>query len=155
MKQKTTIRRGFDPEADSVSINRISGSAFTPQVNKYMTTAITRSVEQGAHLYFAGIGGRDVGLALLEFPSDRVAYIGTLAVHQSFQERGIGRHLLTHVVRCAKSARFAWLRLDCHGDEWPRFFYRDFGFVETGSRPKAYLDGGASVHMEYDLRAAP
>ena len=92
MIQETTTRCGFDPEADSVSINRISASAFIPQVHKYMPRTIRHSVvEKGAHLYFAEIGGYDVGLALVEFPTDTVAYLGTLAVHRSFQGLGIGQ----------------------------------------------------------------
>ncbi len=98
-----------------------------------------------ARLWVAGIMDetgeeRVVGLLVLWVIMDEV-HIANIAVHPDFRRRHIGQRLLAKGLLAAseEGARSAFLEVR-RGNLAAQSLYRQFGFVETGIRPRYYRD---------------
>lgn len=82
-----------------------------------------------------------VGYISYERRSATSAYISELAVHSTFQGRGIGNQALDMLLSCLYHEGFDHFELATHPDNRARKLYEEKGFVVTG-RMENYEDSG-------------
>lgn len=122
-----------------------------------------RAIEQG-RILVAEVGEDVVGWMYLT-RSDGELCIGQLAVHASFQKRGIGSALMDRVIAAAVDDREPTIVLNTQSDlPWNRPWYETFGFqvvpagewtsdmhVIVGEQTAEGLDWRTRVHMRLRL----
>ena len=101
-----------DAQAIAAMNEAFNGVATAPAVMAQRMAAAS-PVER---IYLAEIGGDAVGFSVLwVFPvacfAEPYAEVSELYVHEDYRRRGIGRALLTHVIRVAQAAGARELRL--------------------------------------------
>ncbi len=83
----------------------------------------------------------------------QTARIYSLAVDETAQGRGAGRHLVEAAINYAARAGCSRVSLEVRPDNDPaRALYRKCGFVERGLKPEHYADGTSALVMD---RAVP
>lgn len=82
-----------------------------------------------------GVAVGGIGLLVFDTPAGRVGRLQDVDVAPAFRGRGLGRELLYAVCRKAADGDLAGLCLRADADDWPRDWYRRFGFVRVGTWP--------------------
>ena len=83
------------------------------------------------------------------------ADVQTIAVGQAFQEQGIGRKLLTHLVDLSIEMKVTYIFLEVRSYNVSAIaLYSSFGFKEINKRRNYYPDGGDAVILRRDERDA-
>lgn len=107
--------------------------------------------------WMTGSGGRVVGFAVWRLshgrrqihaalPTGRHAKLIQVCVHPAFRGRGVGRSLVSAVVRAARRRRCEFVSLWCADDLRSNGFYDHLGFRRRGSR-----EGGARRSRVHNL----
>ena len=92
--------------------------------------------------WVAELDGRVVAMLVAWLIVDDV-HIATIATHPDFRKQGIGKKLLTHVLRSAKEEGALTSFLEVReGNLAAQEMYRKFGYVESGRRENYYNDNG-------------
>lgn len=91
--------------------------------------------------------GSVVGFAGTMVVADE-AHIMNIAVHPDFQRRGIGRHLLIHLLDAGRALGAAAATLEVRSRNRAAIdLYSEFGFRRAGRRPGYYRDGADALIM--------
>ncbi len=97
--------------------------------------------------WVAELDGRVVAMLVAWLIVDDV-HIATIATHPDFRKQGIGKKLLTHVLRAAKEEGALTSFLEVReGNLAAQEMYRKFGYVESGRRENYYNDNGEDAIM--------
>jgi len=93
--------------------------------------------------------GRVVGVLVLWFIVDE-AHIATIATHPGFRRQGIAKQLMDHALISAvdEGAISAFLEVRA-SNLVAQAMYRQYGFVETGRRPRYYKDNNEDAILMY------
>lgn len=84
--------------------------------------------------------GRAVGMGRLISDGVSDAYLQDLVVASDYRKRGLGRRLVRHLLREAKSAGITWI--GCIAEPGTVLFYREEGFLVLDNYiPMKYMDG--------------
>ena len=92
--------------------------------------------------WVAEANGRIVGMIVIWLLID-AAHIATLATHPEFRRQGIAKKLLTHALKhlMDEGAQSSFLEVR-ESNIAAQEMYRQFGFEESGRRPRYYKDNG-------------
>lgn len=98
------------------------------------------------HVFVAEVNGRAVGVAGIDVKTGKQRHVGTvgIAIHDDFQNRGIGRALLQALLDIADNY-LGLIRVELEVfEENPRahHLYETLGFAEEGRRRKAVFRNG-------------
>jgi len=97
---------------------------------------------------------RVVAFAIMYF-GDEHAHLNLLAVRQSHQRLGIGRHMIAWLVESAYAAGVATIHLELRASNYTaRSFYRSLGFTESAYIPGYYRGREMALRMVRVLRKA-
>jgi ribosomal-protein-alanine N-acetyltransferase len=92
--------------------------------------------------WVAELDGRVVSMLVAWLIVDDV-HIATIATHPDFRKQGIGKKILSHVLRSAKEEGAVTSFLEVReGNLAAQEMYRKFGYVESGRRENYYNDNG-------------
>ena len=128
-------------ERDAAQAFRAVGYDFCADGPVRNTEEHERGQREGATI-IAEIGDEAVGFIML-WPVDSHAHLTEISVSQQFQQRGIGRTLITAGENWARENGFDTITLTTFRDIfWNAPFYRSLGYIE-------YEPG----EIEYDLAA--
>jgi ribosomal-protein-alanine N-acetyltransferase len=95
---------------------------------------------------------RVVAFAIMYF-GDEHAHLNLLAVRQSHQRLGIGRHMIAWLVESAYAAGVATIHLELRASNYTaRSFYRSLGFTESAYIPGYYRGREMALRMVRVLR---
>ncbi len=101
----------------------------------------------------AEINGFIVGFVVGFLVSPESGRIFSLAVHPSYQNRGIGSALLTAVINVFREMNVSEVLLEVRiGNTKAKRFYERHGFYTTGIVEKYYNDGESACLMRLDIR---
>ena len=160
--------RGLAPEVwplspdDARALSRLHSSAFPLAGSSWNAGEFHALLMQDAVFGHRAIRGGAMGLAkpeprgfVLAREAAGEAEVLTIAVHPSWQGRGIGRALMDALLRdlYARRATALFLEVD-EGNEGALRLYRRLGFVQVGRRDSYYSgpDGsGAALTMRLSL----
>lgn len=96
--------------------------------------------------------GRVVGYAIYWVAGPEY-HILNIAVRADCRRRGVGRMLMNRIIADAKRDRAEFIALEVRPSNIPaRTFYRKYGFVTVGIRPRYYNDGEDAEVMLLHLR---
>ena len=97
--------------------------------------------------WVAELDGRVVSMLVAWLIVDDV-HIATIATHPDFRKQGIGKKILSHVLRSAKEEGAVTSFLEVReGNLAAQEMYRKFGYVESGRRENYYNDNGEDAIM--------
>ena len=97
--------------------------------------------------WVAELDGRVVAMLVAWLIVDDV-HIATIATHPDFRKQGIGKKILSHVLRSAKEEGAVTSFLEVReGNLAAQEMYRKFGYVESGRRENYYNDNGEDAIM--------
>ena len=69
-------------------------------------------------------------------------HITFIAVHPKHQRKGLGRFLLSELIKSSKSLKTNYIHLEVKSNNEPaKTFYKSMGFKTVGSRSNFYKDG--------------
>ena len=95
---------------------------------------------------------RVVAFAIMYF-GDEHAHLNLLAVRQSHQRLGIGRHMIAWLVESVYAAGVATIHLELRASNYTaRSFYRSLGFTESAYIPGYYRGREMALRMVRVLR---
>lgn len=95
-----------------------------------------------AHFFGARLGGQLIGFLLLHCISDE-AHILKFGILPQFRGKGIGRVLISHVLRDLHANTAKWVTLEVRKtNEIAKKLYGSLGFSEVGIREHYYSDNG-------------
>ena len=73
-------------------------------------------------------------------------HITFIAVHPKYQRKGLGRFLLTDLIKRSKSMQTTHLHLEVKNNNEPaKAFYKSMGFKTVGNRSNFYKDGSDAL----------
>lgn len=140
---------GMVPE-DLAEITRIERSCFPkPWSESVFTQELNNPVSR---IWVARSGGKRILGYICRWLVGAEVHILNLAVDPQARRRGIGRRLLSRVLREARlqGASMVWLEVR-RGNSAAYWLYRRAGFVEVGERRNYYGRGEDAVVMRLDL----
>ncbi len=95
---------------------------------------------------------RVVAFAIMYFGEEH-AHLNLLAVRQSHQRLGIGKHMIAWLVESAHAAGIATIHLELRSANYTaRSFYRSLGFTESAYIPGYYRGREMALRMVRVLR---
>lgn len=98
------------------------------------------SENPAARPWVAEVDGRVAAMLVLWLLVDE-AHIATIATHPDFRRQGIGERLLLHALVAAREEGAARAFLEVRaGNLAAQAFYKKYGFVVDGIRPRYYKD---------------
>ena len=69
-------------------------------------------------------------------------YITFLAIHNIYQRRGLGKYLLSDLIKRSKALQTNYIHLEVKDNNEPaKAFYKSMGFKKIGNRSNFYKDG--------------
>ena len=163
--------RGLVPEvwplssSDAAALSRLHSSAFPLAGDQWSAGEFTGLLLQPGVFGHRAIRGGAMGLAkpeprgfVLAREAAGEAEVLTIAVHPSWQGRGIGRALMDALLRdlYARRAEALFLEVD-EGNRGALTLYGRLGFREVGRRESYYAGGAhgsAALTMRLDLEGA-
>lgn len=100
-------------------------------------------------LLIARVGGDTAGCVGLRGLDERTGEMKRLYVRPAYRSSGLGYHLVEAVVRAARAAGYAALRLDTLASmEAAQRLYRKLGFVEIAAYNATHLPGTRFYELE-------
>jgi len=110
----------------------------------------------GSYAVVAVEAGRVLGYTVAWFVDEGV-HLMNIAVRKDCQRRGVGRKLVRHLIREARSAGKRVIILEVRvSNTGAQAFYENFGFVKFGVRRGYYADNREdAIMMALDLSKAP
>jgi ribosomal-protein-alanine N-acetyltransferase len=110
----------------------------------------------GSYAMVAAENGRVLGYCIAWFVDEGV-HLMNIAVRKDCQRGGVGRKLMRHLIRGARSAGKVVIILEVRGgNTGAQSFYESFGFAKFGVRRGYYVDNREdAVLMALDLSKAP
>jgi len=109
----------------------------------------------GSYAVVAAAAGRVLGYTVAWFVDEGV-HLMNIAVRKDTQRRGVGRRLMRHLLREARSAGKAVIILEVRvSNSGAQAFYESFGFAKFGVRRGYYADNREdAILMALDLSKA-
>jgi len=109
----------------------------------------------GSYTVVAVEAGRVLGYTVAWFVDEGV-HLMNIAVRKDCQRRGVGRRLIRHLIRAARSAGKVVIILEVRtSNTGAQAFYESFGFAKFGVRRGYYADSREdAILMALDLAAA-
>ena len=75
-------------------------------------------------------------------------YITSIAVHPRYQRKGLGKFLLSDLIKRSRSLRTNHIHLEVkHTNEPAKAFYKSMGFKTAGIRSNFYKDGCNALNL--------
>lgn len=76
-----------------------------------------------------------------------------IGVLEGFRRQGVARGLLQHLLAMPRLATVATITLEVNSNNYKAIaLYKSLGFVQTGVRPRYYLDSGDALLMDLFVR---
>jgi ribosomal-protein-alanine acetyltransferase len=108
-----------------------------------------------ARAFLARLEGEPVGFASAHVVVDEVD-LQIIATHPEWRRRGVGRALLTEVLRMAREEGAVVVHLEVRVSNDPaQALYEELGFEVVGKRARYYADGEEACLMSLRLDARP
>lgn len=108
--------------------------------------------EAGHHVFVCYDGTVLAAMGAIDLSPPAEAYIDSIAVASSHQRRGLGRRVLAHLLREARTAAKARVLLEVAADNAEaRGLYRSCGFREHGVVADYYGPGEAALQLSLAL----
>ena len=138
------ISRADAHELDAVMT--VMGEAFDPKFGEAWTVSQCESILTlpGSWLVIARVGDDPAAFALVRSVAGEAELL-LIATRPCFQQRKIGRALITHLLADCKSSQINVLHLEVRADNPALSFYAHAGFAKVGTRKNYYR--GAFGHQ--------
>lgn len=108
-------------------------------------------LSRGVSYFILSRGGMACGCVALERASPELAYLERLGVLPDRREAGLGRQLVEHALREARSSGAGAVSIGIIAEQWElRDWYRRLGFIETETRRFDHLPFEVAF-LRYDL----
>ncbi len=118
-----------------VDVEKAFGLEDAELVALFVEDVRRKSQQFEGQWYLAQVEGEDVGeigLLIFEWEGRRVGRLQDVDILPRFQGRGYGRQLLQQICALASKRDCEGLCLMAKAEDWPRHWYRRFGFVQVG-----------------------
>lgn len=100
-----------------------------------------------AHFFGARVRGKLVGFLLLHFINDE-SHILKFGILPEYRSRGVGRHLISYVLRDLYSNACRWVTLEVRKSNLvAKKLYESLGFTEVGIREGYYTDNNEDAQI--------
>jgi [ribosomal protein S18]-alanine N-acetyltransferase len=138
-----SLRLGFEIERtdanDLGAVMTVMEEAFDPQFGEAWTVTQCESILMlpGSWLMIARVGQDPAAFALVRSVANEAELL-LIATRPCFQQRTIGRSMITHLISECKSSQINVLHLEVRADNPALSFYGHAGFIQVGTRKNYY-----------------
>lgn len=101
---------------------------------------ILAGMDRGERYFVCELKGQAVGCVAYESPESDLAYLNRLAVLPAFQNRGVGKHLVDHVILLASADEKRQISIGIiKAHEDLKTWYASLGFLSSGTKVFQHL----------------